>query len=211
MIKKQIAIFGLLFLLAATILPLPIRPCLAADNTPTFPKFEKIEAAVLRYFQSQPDFQPSMLITREQVEPLVGVLELMGFKLPNPKTILDKLPANNEFLVVELYSQQGRKFMEQIADYPNAYDRLDRLSRLPYGKQTIHDLIVGPDGHKMIQYLTTASGGKEMGKQLANAPQGENFNKPTGRIYTVSMLIKNLQSQYREAEKIQQPVPNKKK
>ncbi len=53
----------------------------------------------------------------------------------------------------------------------------------------------------MIQYMTTAQGGKEMGKMLSQAPQGADFNKPTGRIYTVPMLLKHLQEEYRAAEK----------
>lgn len=169
---------------------------MAQNKTPP-PKFEKIEAAVWGYFQKQPNFQASGLITKEQVEPLLTGLVQMGFKLPNAKSILEKLPSNNEFLTVELYSPSGRKFMERIAKYPEAYDRLDRLSRLPHGRQTVHDLIQGPGGEKMIQYLTTAPGGKETGKMLSQAPQGADFNKSTGRIYTVPMLLKHLQEQYR--------------
>jgi hypothetical protein len=168
-----------------------------AEDNPPLPKFEKIEAAVWGYFQKQPNFQAAGLITKEQVEPLLVGLAGMGFRLPNAKSILDNLPANNEFLAAELYTPAGRKFMERIAKYPEAYDRLDRLSRLPHGKQTIHDLIIGPGGEKMIQYLTTAPGGKEMGKMLSEAPLGADFNKPTGRIYTAPMLIKKLHEQYR--------------
>jgi hypothetical protein len=173
----------------------------AQDKAPSLPKFEKIEAAVWRYFQSQPNFQAAGLITKEQVEPLLNGLARIGFNLPDPKSILDNMPAGNELLVTELYTPAGRKFMERIAKYPDAYDRLDRLIRLPHGRQTVHDLIQGPGGEKMIQYLTTASGGKEMGKMLSNAPQGTDFNKPTGRIYTVQMLLAQLQEQYRAAEK----------
>ena len=91
--------------------------------------------------------------------------------------------------------------MEGIAKYPDAYDRLDRLSRLPYGRQTVHDLIQRPGGEKMTQYMSTASGGKEIGKKFANAPGATDFNKSTGRIYTVAMLLGQLQEQYRAVEK----------
>ena len=37
---------------------------------------------------------------------------------------------------------------------------------------------------------------------LSNAPLGADFNKPTGRIYTVPALLVHLQEQYRAAEKI---------
>jgi hypothetical protein len=178
-----------------------IEDVLAQDKTPSLPKFDKIEAAVWRYFQSQPNFQATALITKEQVEPLLSGLARIGFNLPDPKSILDKIPAGNEFLVAELYTPAGRKFMERIAKYPEAYDRLDRLSRLPHGRQNLHDLIQGFGGETLIQYLTTASGGKEMGKMISNAPRGADFNKPTGRIYTVQMLLTQLEEQYRAAEK----------
>jgi hypothetical protein len=76
--------------------------------------------------------------------------------------------------------------------YPNGYDRIDRLSRLPLGQQTVRDLIRGPGGEKMVAYMTTASGGKELGKMLSNDPQGKQFNAPTGRIYTVAMLLDRM-------------------
>jgi len=190
-------------ILFITISVLAIETAWAEEKAPPpLPKFEKIEVAVWRYFQSQGEFQTSAIITKEQVEPLLRGLAGMGFSLPDPNSILDKLPAKNEFLVVELYTPAGAKFMDRIDKYPEAYDRLDRLSRLPHGRQTVHDLIRGPGGEKMIQYLTTTPGGKETGKMLSNAPRGTDFNKTTGRIYTVAMLLKHLQAQYSAVEKI---------
>ena len=56
----------------------------------------------------------------------------------------------------------------------------------------------------MLQYMTETRGGENMGKQLSKAPKGKNFNKPTGRIYTVDMLLdvlKNLYDQIKSAPK----------
>ncbi|HEY4761192.1 MAG TPA: hypothetical protein VIH42_11485 [Thermoguttaceae bacterium] len=177
-----------------------IQTASAQQQTPSPPKFKEIEKAVWGYFKSQENFQASALITRDQVELLLTELKRTGFVVPDQQSLLDKLPMKGEFLTSELDSPVGRKFCERIAKYPEAYDRLDRLSRLPHGKQTVHDLIYGPGGYKMIQYLTTASGGKEMGNMLSNAPQGADFNKPTGRIYTVQMLLGHLKKQYDAAE-----------
>ena len=33
--------------------------------------------------------------------------------------------------------RMGRQFMHSIAVYPDAYDRVDRLSRMPHGQQTV--------------------------------------------------------------------------
>ncbi len=194
-------IFLLIVSAVAMAICCPGKILLAQEKTPALPKFEDIEKTVWRYFQAQGDFQPSALITKEQVEPLLTELKRMGFNLPDPKSTLDKLPLKDEFLPRELDSPAGRKFMENIAKYPEAYDRLDRLSRLLHGKRTVHDLIYGAGGYKMIQYMTATPGGKEMGKMLSQAPRGADFNKPTGRIYTMPMLLKHLQEQYRLLEK----------
>jgi hypothetical protein len=183
-------------IIACVLLLLSVDAAGGENKTPPLPKFEKIEQAVWRYFQAQQDFQSGDLITKQQVEPLFAVLKSIGFSVADPQAILDQIPDDSEFLAVELYAPAGRKFMKDVAKFPQAYDRLDRLSRLPHGKQTVRDLIRGPDGYKMIQYMTTAPGGKQMGKMLSQAPQGANFNKPTERIYTVSMLLKRLREQY---------------
>ena len=120
-------------------------------------------------------------------------LRQIGLPLPDAKQILEKVPAKDEFLAVQLHTPNGWKFMREISGYKGAYDRLDRLSRLPYGKQTIRDLIRGPDGYKMIEYMTTTPGGKELGNQISNAPQGEAFNGKTGRIYTAKTLLLRLE------------------
>jgi hypothetical protein len=91
--------------------------------------------------------------------------------------------------------------MRRIAKYPEAFDRLDRLSRLPHGKQTIRDLIKGPGGDKMIQYLTTTPGGKETGKMLSEAPKGAKFNASTGRIYTVDLLLQHVKKSLAATQK----------
>jgi hypothetical protein len=191
---------GVVFVATAIILQ-PVGTAYAQDKQALLPKFEVIEAAVWRYFQSQGNFQPNRIITKEQVGPLIVGLARMGFVVQDAKSLLEKIPANNEFLVVNLNTPAGREFMDQITKYPEAYDRLDRLIRLPHGKQTMLDLIKGPGGEKMIEYLTTAPGGNEMGKMLSPAPKGKDFNKPTGRIYTVPMLLRNLQEQYRAVSK----------
>ncbi len=113
--------------------------------------------------------------------------------LPDYKQILERVPAKDEFLAEQLRTPGGRKFMRQISRYDDAYDRLDRLSRLPHGQQTVIDLIRGPDGYKMLEYMTTTPGGEALGEQLSNAPKGKNFNRTTGRIYTAETLLKRLE------------------
>lgn len=173
----------------------------ARDADRPLPAFSEVRQAVLRHFERQADFRPTDLITRDQVEPLLAKLQGMGLPLTDAKQILEMVPAKGDFLVEQLGTPAGRSFMRRAAVYPNAYDRLDRLSRMPLGQQTVRDLIKGPGGEKMIEYMTKAPGGLELGKMLSNCPDGQHFNTPTGRIYTVEMLLARLQESYAAALK----------
>ena len=171
----------------------------AADGQKGPTSFTEIKRAVLRHFDKTPDYRSGDIISRSDVESLFGRLERLGWTAADRKEILKAVPADNNFLVKQLRAPAGRKFMRNIAKYPDAFDRLDRLSRLPYGKNTIKALIRGPDGYKMIEYMTTTHGGRQMGKMLSDAPKGTGFNKPTGRIYTVKQLLTRLKQSYESA------------
>lgn len=157
------------------------------------PPFVEVRQDVERYFRAMPDFQLGDLLTRDDVAPLLAQLQRTWLSPVDAGKILEKVPVKGEFLVNQLSTPDGRKFMRSIAAYPDGYDRLDRLSRMPHGQQTVSALVRGPGGAKMIQYMTETPGGRELGKQLSNAPTGRDFNAPTGRIYTVAMLLDQLQ------------------
>ncbi len=152
----------------------------------------EVEPMVKKHFAGLPDYQPGDIISRSNVEPLFAQLADRGWNVADRKAVLAAVPADDNFLVTSFRTKSGRKFMRDVAKYPEAYDRLDRLARLPYGKLAIRRLIRGPDGYRMIEYMTTTRGGIELGKQLSNAPQGKNFNRPTGRLYTAELLLKRL-------------------
>jgi hypothetical protein len=176
-------------------------PAKGSDKDVPIPKFSDVRKTVLQYFEKRPDFKPDDLITREDVEPLLKQLQKKGLPLDDADEILEKLPGEGEFLVDQLSTPNGRRFMRQLKKYPDGYDRLDRLSRMPHGQQTIRDLIRNPGGATLIEYMTTTKGGKEMGKQLSNTPTGKNFNAPTNRIYTVTMLLARLKQSHAQALK----------
>ena len=109
--------------------------------------------------------------------------------------------ADDEFLVRALRSPKGIGLMRRIAVMNGGYDRLDRLSRIPNGQQIVHQLIEGPDGYKLIGYMTDSRGGKELGKMLGRTAQDGDLNKPTGRIYTEKQLLSVLEKVH-AAEKV---------
>ena len=171
----------------------------AAGGRQSLPEFSQVQAAVVEHFEALPDYQPGGIITRGEVEPLFKQRGLMGWLGADADAILDEILPDGDPLLRQLRSGAGRKFAGRLTRYPNAYDRLERLRRLPGGKRIVQDLIRGPGGDKLIEYLTTRSGGAEMGRMLSKSPKGTDFNKPTGHIYTVDMLLGRLRTSFNAA------------
>jgi hypothetical protein len=174
----------------------------------SIPPFSEVQKTVWQHFQGQGDFQPVDLITREQVEPLLAQLERMGLPLPDAKQILDKLPAKGDFLVEQFCAPGGRKFMRRVAAAPNMYDRLDRLSQMPQGQQTIRGMINSPGGEKTVDYMMKSPNGVGIGKILSSGSQAEQFGAPTGRIYTIDALLTRLQQSHAAAVKASSAAPS---
>jgi hypothetical protein len=158
--------------------------------------FATIEQAVRRQFASQAERQTGDVIVRSEAEAALRQVEKAGWKVPHSDEILRKVHDDGDFLVENLRTPAGRKFMRQISGYRLGYDRLDRLSDLPNGRRMVQDLIRGPDGYKMIEYMTREPGGKEMGRMLNQAVNGAGFNRPTNRIYTVDALVAEFKRVY---------------
>jgi hypothetical protein len=144
------------------------------------------------YFASQPGYQNGDLITRSQIEKVVAKLVSDGVKITDPGNVAKLGLADDSFLVRELSTPDGRRFMRKIAQRNGSYSHLDRLSAIPRGQQLIRDLARQKDGDKLIEYLATTKGGKNMGSMMAQARGGVDLNKPTGRIYTADDLVAAL-------------------
>ena len=181
----------LMFVAASGALP---RTALSAASQ--LPSFETVEKALLAHFQGLSGYREGDLISRRPAKDFLDRLEKLGWKPIDQDAILNDVPEEGDFVVSVLSTTRGKSFMRKISKYPNAYDRLDRLGRLPQGKQTVRQLINGPGGYQMIEYLTSSSGGKELGKMLSRSPQGGGFNQPTGKLYTASHLLTRLRRSY---------------
>ena len=160
------------------------------------PKFSEVKKTVLRYFTALPTYQPGGILARGEVEPVYDRLKQLGWRVPDWKSIVERIPAEESFLVQRLRTPDGRKFMTQICKYPQGYDRLDRTSRLARGEVLVDQFIRGPEGYKMIQYMTETEGGDRLGGMLSGTVTGKDFKKPTGQIYTVEMLLDTLKERY---------------
>jgi hypothetical protein len=181
-----------------------------AKKKPSWPKFSAVTEVVQRRLQSDRNYRSGDMISRGDLEPIFKELDALGWKPADRSEIEKQLLADSDFLVRELRTNAGRVFMRQVGRYPDGYGRLDHLADLSDGKTIVRRLIDGPDGYKLLEYLTTAPGGREMGNMLSQAPHGQNFNRPTGHIYTAEQLLERLKSSHAEAEKARAAASEKK-
>ena len=170
-----------------------------AAPAPAVPDFGAVAQSVDNYFASVPGYRAGDLISRSQIEGALRSVEAVGWKVPNASDVAALGLADNSFLIRELSSPAGRKFMRMIARQPGAYARLDRLSTISQGQKIVHDLIRQPGGDELITYLASTKGGENLGKSLSAARNGVDLNKPTGRIYTADDLIAALKHVHESA------------
>jgi hypothetical protein len=171
------------------------------------PKFSEVEQTVKGQLVKSKDYKPGDILSGSQVRAITKELADIGWEISDRKDIEGQALADGDFLVKQLRTKKGTKFMRRIASLPGGYDRVDRLRKMPYGNRRIRELIAGPDGFKLIQYMTTSKTGLNLGKQLSRGKNGKGFNKSTGHIYTEKDLLKRLKASYEKdfSEAIKKP------
>lgn len=170
----------------------------AAVNAADLPKFTDVEATMHDVLSQAKDYRPGDLLSRKQVQTMLDRFERIGWKLADRGALEKKVLDDGSFLVVKLGTTAGKKFMRQVAELKLAYDRLDRMSQLPQGRNTVERLIRGPDGYKLFDYMANDKGGRELAKMLSNNGKGD-FNQPTGNLYTEEQLRRELEKLYAAA------------
>ena len=191
------AILVLLLTIAAADAAEPKKP--AAKPATQLPKWEAVERAARASLCGRQDYHAGDILARSEAQSCMAQLATLGWKPTNATELVAAVPGDDEFIVKHLRgknNKDGQRFMRHVASYPDGYDRLDRMIRMPRGEIITEDLIHNPGGYRMVEYLATAQGGQEMGKMLSDIPQGRNFNQPTGRIYTAEQLLGWLKASY---------------
>ncbi len=168
----------------------------ATSNVDSLPDWSTLEQVAVRHLATLPDYQPGDLIVESNVMPMFDQFKQMGWNVTERRVIQRQLIKDADFIAKKFRTKKGMKFMRKITKYPDAFDRLYRMAALSGGRTLVNDLIAEPAGHEMIEYLTTSKGGENMGKMLARAPKGSQFNKPTGRIFTEKQLLTRLRECY---------------
>ena len=167
----------------------------AAQPTRT-PDIGSVTRAVEAHFASQSGYQLGDLIQRSQIEQVLTKLSDAGAPVPGADKIAERGLADDSFLITQLASDDGQRFMRRLARIPDAFAYLDRLSTISRGEQMVRDLIHDKGGDKLIEYMATTKGGQKLGRMMTAVPDGSDLNKPTGRIYTVADLVAALKTAY---------------
>jgi hypothetical protein len=177
----------------------------AADADETIveskPSLDDIQRFAIRYFEKQPGYQSGDLVTRSTATKLLKALQEKGWQVANREELLDRVLADDDFLVRQFSDEKGREFLHKITNLPEGIDRVDRLRRLPQGELSVNDLIRKvPNGAEWIEGMTTTTRGEILGQRLSNAPDGHDFNEPTRRIYTVPDLAREISQRLEPAK-----------
>lgn len=187
--------------LAATfLLCIPARSVSAESK---LPDWQKVREAAEKHFGKQRDRQPRDIISRSDVSGVLLEIEKTGWQVPDQNSLLDQVLGDQHVLVATLRSPKGRRFMSQISGRTGMYDRLDRVSEAAGGAQLIRDIVKLPDGEK---YAKPKSGGgvPDLVDLLPKNASGKtrripDYDKPTGRLYTVDDLLNRLNQIYVQA------------
>jgi hypothetical protein len=168
----------------------------AAGEGSSIPDFQAIQSELAKHFASLEGLQVGDLLSQSQIDGALDVVHDAGWDVPDRKSIVERALPDGSFMVKQLRTPAGLKFMRRVARHPGAYNRLDRLSTIAGGQALIRDLIHQKDGDKLLEYLTTTPGGQRMGRMASNVQRGVDLNKSTARIYTADDLLGALARLY---------------
>ena len=164
----------------------------AADEEKPFPTLATVESTARRHFDSLKDYQSGDIISRRDVEPVFKEINKLGWRVAEKEEILAKIPADDDFLVRQLRTKAGRKFMSKATGGVQTYNRLDTFSKYKGGNQFVRDVVQMPDGYKY-----TTPGHTPTLRQLGDfLPKDVNIDRPTGKLYTVKMFLVQLRKSY---------------
>lgn len=159
------------------------------------PAISEVRAIVERHLTSNADYAPGDLISRKDVEPIFDELLSLGLPLAaGQEELYDDFVPDSSALVRALRTPSGRKFMQKIKPIPSVYDRLERLSWNPKGKELIEKLIEDPQGPAILGVMLLPTGRAATAKYLHDDASGKNFSLPTGHVHTAKELLQRLET-----------------
>jgi hypothetical protein len=164
------------------------------------PPWKEIEVQLDDLFADLEGWEQHDLVSRRQVKAVLDELQQLFGELPDADALLEDTLDDQDFLVVQLTSPAGRRFMRSVSEEKLIYDRLDRIAREAGGPALIRNLIRLPDGEVFVRSsrAATVPGLLELLPKRGNGKSRRvrDFDKPTGKIYTAEHLKGRLQAIY---------------
>jgi hypothetical protein len=157
---------------------------------------EKIRQLVDQHLASRPGYRDGFIISRSDVKPLLDRFRAAGWDPAALARIEQSLLADDHFLVRQLRTREGRRFMQEASEFPLVYDRMEKVSKQKGGARAIRSTVVLPNGasfwnaeakpgfNNTVQMLPTKNGRRRSGQE---------FSQPTGKIYTASQFAQHLE------------------
>lgn len=181
----------------------------ASTKKPTWADLRK---GVEKYFAEQRGRQPTDILVSSEARATIELMAKAGWKPKESEKLLARVSGDGDFLVRELKTKEGRKFLAATSSEANVYDRLDKLTKHSGGDRLVSSVIRLPNGPSFMRPKPTPGFGTLMDLLPKGAsgktPIDPEFNKPTGKIYTSTAWIKELEAAYVEESK---PAPATKK
>ena len=105
----------------------------ATSDVEPLPDWPKLQQVVSRDLATLPDYLPGDLIVESNVMPMFDHFQQMGWNVTERRVIQRQLIKYSDFIAKKLRTKNGKKFMRNIAKYPDAFDRLYRWRRCRAG------------------------------------------------------------------------------
>jgi hypothetical protein len=156
---------------------------------------EKIRKIVDQHLSSKSGYGDGFIISRSDVKPILEDFRAAGWDPAALDRIQQSVLADDHFLVRQLRTREGRKFMKAASGFPLLYDRMEQVSEQKGGALAVRNTVTLPNGasfwnadakpgfNNMVQMLPTKGGRRRSGRE---------FSQATGKIYTATQLAQHL-------------------
>ena len=167
----------------------------SAQVSDAFPDARQVDAVIAKYLNDLPKRQETDLITSDDIQGLFKELEHIGWNVSDQREINQRLLKDSDWMVKQLRTKQGTKFMRKIADFPGGYAQLDLMRESKQGQKEVAGIITTPGGEELIEFLSTSKVGHNTSKLLA-AEHPKKSKLVAQRLYTKAEIAKQLNLSY---------------
>lgn len=162
----------------------------------SMPDWKSVESAAKKYCRSLPNYRPGDVLSQGQIKPLLAQLAKLGWKVSDQQALLGQICPDDDFVVRQLRTKSGQKFMRSTGGSAEQYDYLRRLCATKGGDRQVADILKLPNGNEVLAALTESKAGKDISRRLADGPRTRGYDTPTGTLYTESQILARLKESH---------------